>query len=115
MALNEIYKYANELVFPVASTVLSGDLVAVGTIIGVAQEDAVLGEDGDYYSTLKLDGAFKFVTVEDDIAPGANVYVNDTGVISTTATDSKFIGHCIKSGTNFAVVRLVQSSAAAAV
>lgn len=115
MALNEIYKYANELVFPVASTVVSGDLVTVGTVIGVAQEDAVTGEDGNTYSTLKLDGAFKFVTVEDDIAVGANVYVDVDGVISTTATDSKFIGHCIKSGTDYAVVRLVQSSAAAAV
>ena len=114
MALNEIYKDGNELVFPVASTVESGDLVTVGTMFGVAQNDAVLGEDGDYYATLKLNGVFKFVTTEDDIAVGANVYVSFAGVVSTTATKGKFIGHCIKSGTNYAVVRLVQNSAAAA-
>jgi len=114
MALNEIYKDGNELVFPVASTVNSGDLVAVGTLIGVAQNDAVEGEDGDFYATLKLNGVFKFVTTEDDIAVGANVYRSSTGVVSTTALNGKFIGHCIKSGTNYAVVRLVQTSAAAA-
>lgn len=115
MALNEIYKDGNELVFPVASTVVSGDLVAVGTLIGVAQNDAVEGEDGNFYATLKLNGVFKFVTVEDNIAVGANVYADVDGVVSTTSTDGKFVGHCIKSGTNYAVVRLVQNSAAAAV
>lgn len=115
MALNEIYKVASELVFPVASTVVSGDLVAVGTLVGVAQQDAITGEDGNTYATLKLDGAFKFDTADDDIAVGANVYIDVDDAVTETATDNKFIGHCVKSGTGYVVVRLSQNSAAAAV
>jgi predicted RecA/RadA family phage recombinase len=115
MALNEIYKVASELVFPVDSDVVSGDLVSVGTVVGVAQQDAITGEDGNTYATLKLDGAFKFDTADDDIAVGANVYVDVDGAVTETSTDNKFIGHCIKSGTGYVVVRLSQNSAAAAV
>jgi predicted RecA/RadA family phage recombinase len=115
MALNEIYAIGSELVFPVASTVVSGDLVSVGTVVGVALEDAITGEDGNTYTTLKLDGVFKLTTADDDIAVGANVYVDVDGAVTETATDNKFIGHCVKSGTGYVVTRLVQSSAAAAV
>jgi len=113
MALNEIYKVASELVFPVASTVVSGDLVQVGQVVGVAQQDAVLGEDGNYYATLKLDGVFKFTTSV-AVTVGANVYVTSAGVINVTASGNKFIGHAIaaKTGTTAGdvYVRLVQAA-----
>lgn len=115
MALNEIYAIASQLVFPVASTVVSGDLVSVGTVVGVALEDAITGEDGNTYTTLKLDGAFKLDTAVNNIAVGANVYVDVDGDVTNVATDNKFIGHCVKSGTGYVVVRLSQNSAAAAV
>ncbi len=111
MALNEIYKDANELVFPVAEGTVSGDLVAVGTIVGVAQQDAIVGEDGGFYATLKLNGAFQLTTADADIAPGTNVYVTALGAVTETATGNKFIGHAVKSGTDFVVVRLVQAAA----
>lgn len=95
MALNEIYKVASELVFPVASTVVSGDLVQVGQVVGVAQQDAVQGEDGNYYATLKLDGVFKF-TSSAAFAAGGNVYLTSAGVINATASGNKFIGHALK-------------------
>lgn len=110
MALNEIYKLASELVFPVASTVVSGDLVQVGELVGVAQLDAVTGEDGNTYATLKLDGVFKFDTA-DTIAAGEPVYVTSAGVVTSTATGNKFIGHAHQGGTGFVTVRLVQSAA----
>ena len=114
MALNEIYKDANELVFPVASTVVSGDIVAVGTIVGIAQNDAVTGEDGSTYATLKLNGAFKLDTAG-TFDVGQAVYIDDAEAVVETSTDCKFIGHAIKAGTGYVVVRLSQNSAAAAV
>jgi predicted RecA/RadA family phage recombinase len=114
MALNEIYKVASELVFPVASTVNSGDLVQVGQVVGVAQQDAVLGEDGNYYATLKLDGVFKFTTSV-AVTVGANVYVTSAGVINVTASGNKFIGHATKAKTTTTAgdvyVRLVSAAA----
>lgn len=114
MALNEIYKVASELVFPVASTVNSGDLVQVGQVVGVAQQDAVLGEDGNYYATLKLDGVFKFSTLV-AVTVGAAVYVTSAGVINVTASGNKFIGHAIKAKTTTTAgdvyVRLVSAAA----
>ena len=114
MALNEIYKVASELVFPVASTVNSGDLVQVGQVVGVAQQDAVLGEDGNYYATLKLDGVFKFSTLV-AVTVGAAVYVTSAGVINVTASGNKFIGHAIKAKTTTTsgdvYVRLVSAAA----
>jgi|TARA_R110000796_G_scaffold108689_4_gene219769 predicted RecA/RadA family phage recombinase len=115
MALNEIYATGSQLVFPVANTVVSGDLVSVGTVVGIALEDAIAGENAAWYTTLKLDGVFKLVTADADIAVGANVYVDVTGAVTSTSTDNKFLGHCIKSGTTYVVTRLVQSSDAAAV
>lgn len=108
MALNEIYAVANSLSFPVASTVNSGDLVQVGQVVGIAEHDAKLKEDGNYYATLKLTGAFKLDT-EDTISVGAKVYVTSLGVVTSTATSNKLIGHAIKAGTGYVVVRLQQN------
>jgi predicted RecA/RadA family phage recombinase len=98
MALNEIYKDGNELVLPVASTVKSGDLVQVGQLIGVAQNDAVTGADGNTYATLKLNGVFKFSTLV-AVTVGAAVYVTSAGVINVTASGNKFIGHAVTAKT----------------
>lgn len=113
MALNEIYKVASELAFPVASTVMSGDLVQVGQVVGVAQQDAVLGEDGNYYAILKLDGVFK-LTSSAAFAVGGNVYLTSAGVVNATASGNKFIGHAIKAKTTTTAgdvyVRLVSAA-----
>lgn len=116
MALNEIYKHANELVFPVHTSVASGDVVKVGDVVGVAQEDAVTGEDGNTYSTLKLDGAFKIaVKSGDTFDVGQKAYgvANSTsGIVpevQESATSAKLVGHVIKTITGFAIVRLAQN------
>ena len=84
MALNEIYKDGNELVLPVASTVVSGDLVQVGALVGLAQKDAYAGEDGNYYTTLKLNGVFKLTTAV-AVTVGQAVYLTSGGVVNVTA------------------------------
>lgn len=109
MALNEIYKVASELVFPVANTVKSGDLVVVGRVVGVAQQDAVTGEDGNTYATLKLDGVFKFET-EDEFTVGEIAYVTPAGEVSASgnAGINTQIGHVHQTGAGYVTVRLVQ-------
>jgi predicted RecA/RadA family phage recombinase len=114
MALNEIYNDANSLVFPVASTVKSGNLVQVGQVVGIAEKDAVTGEDGNTYTTLKLDGVFELSTLV-AVTVGAPMYVTSAGVVTTVATSNKFIGHALKAKTSTTAgpcyVRLVQSAA----
>jgi predicted RecA/RadA family phage recombinase len=108
MALNEIYKDGNELVFPVAGTVKSGDLVQVGEIIGVAQNDAVTGEDGETYATLKLNGVFELET-DVEFAIGDNVYFDGTELTDDAA--DKFIGHAYKVTSTSVLVRLSSAPA----
>lgn len=114
MALNEIYTNGNELVLPVASTVNSGDLVQVGQLIGVAQNDAVTGEDGNTYATIKMNGVFKLSTLV-AVTVGQAVYVTSAGVVNVTSTSNKFIGHAIQAKTTSVAgpvyVRLVQTAA----
>lgn len=113
MALNEIYKDGNELVLPVASTVKSGDLVQVGQLIGVAQNDAVTGENGSTYATLKMNGVFKVSTLV-AVTVGQAVYVTSAGVINVTASGNKFIGHAVTAKTTTTAgeiyVRLTQAA-----
>jgi predicted RecA/RadA family phage recombinase len=98
MALNEIYSEADSLVFPVASTVVSGQLVQVGQVVGVAEHNAKLGEDGNYYATLKLSGVFELSTLV-AVTVGAAMYVTSGGVVTTVSTSNKAIGHAIKAKT----------------
>lgn len=116
MSTNEIYTKGSELVLPVHSTVTSGDLVQVGSLVGVAQNDAVTGEDGNTYATLKMDGVFAFDEAAGSaLTVGAVAYGNDdatSGIIaevSDTNTD-KVIGHVTKLGTTQVHVRLIQSA-----
>ena len=119
MSTNEIYTKGNELVLPVHTSVTSGDLVKVGALIGVANGDAVTGEDGNTYATLKMDGVFAFTeTAESALAVGDVAYgVADatSGIVATVddaddATGAKVIGHVTKLGTSVVHVRLIQSA-----
>jgi len=116
MSENEIYTKGSELVFPVHTSVTGGDFVQVGQIVGVAQNDAVTGEDGNTYATLKMDGVFAFTEASgSSLAVGSPAYGSadgTTGVIaevSDTDTD-KLVGHVTKLGTTQVHVRLVQSA-----
>ena len=116
MALNEIYAVANSLVFPVHTSVTSGDVVKVGDIVGVAEHDAKTGENGSKYATLKLTGAFTIPFKSGDTFDvGQKAYgVADgtSGIIAEvqeSATSAKLVGHVIKVTATDAVVRLAQN------
>lgn len=116
MALNEIYKDADSLVFPVHTSVVSGDVVKVGDIVGVAENTAVTGEDGGKYATLKLNGAFEVpFKANDTFEVGQKAYgVADgtSGIIpeaQESDTNAKLMGHVIKVLTATVVVRLAQN------
>jgi predicted RecA/RadA family phage recombinase len=119
MSLNEIYTKGSELVFPVHTSVDSGDLVKVGNIIGVAQNDAVTGENGSTYATLKLDGVFAFTEADGstlavgDVAYG--VADSTSGIIATVDDDDEaagavVVGHVTKVAGAIVHVRLLQSA-----
>lgn len=116
MALNEIYKDANELVFPVNTAVVKGNVVKVGDIVGVAQNTAVTGEDGNKYATLKLNGAFEIAFKSGDTFDvGQKAYGvanSTTGVIpeaQESLTSAKLLGHVIKVTASTVIVRLAQN------
>ena len=116
MALNEIYKDANELVFPVNTAVVKGNVVKVGDIVGVAQNSAVTGEDGNKYATLKLNGAFEIAFKSGDTFDvGQKAYGvanGTTGVVpeaQESATSAKLLGHVIKVTASTVIVRLAQN------
>lgn len=113
MALNEIYKDADSLVFPVNTAVVSGSVVAVEDVIGVAENKAVTGSDGAKYATLRLKGAFQIpVKSGDTFDVGQKAYGvpnATTGIIpevQESATSAKLVGHVVKVITGFAIVRL---------
>jgi len=54
---------------PVDESVESGDVVVVGELAGIAEIDAKLEDDGNYYTTLALEGIAN-VPTEDDYAVG---------------------------------------------
>ena len=116
MALNEIYTDASSLVFPVNTAVVKGNVVKVGDIVGVAENTAVTGEDGNKYATLKLDGAFEMPFKSGDTFDvGQKAYGvanGTTGVIpeaQESATSAKLMGHVTKVLTATVVVRLAQN------
>lgn len=118
MSLNEIYTKGSELVFPVNAAVDSGDLVQVGRLVGVAQNDAVTGENGSTFATLKLDGVFAFneptgsALAVGDVAYGV---ANSTTKIIPSVNDAddaagaKAIGHVTKVSGDVIHVRLSQT------
>jgi predicted RecA/RadA family phage recombinase len=116
MSTNEIYTKASELVLPVHTSVTSGDLVQVVELLGVAQNDAVTGEDGNTYATLKMDGVFAFTEAAGsalavgDVAYGA---ADGTSGIIAEVSDTntgKVLGHVTKLGTSVVHVRFIQSA-----
>lgn len=116
MALNEIYKDANELVFPVNTAVVKGNVVKVGDIVGVAQNTAVTGEDGNKYATLKLNGAFEIAFKSGDtfdVGQKAYGVANvTTGVVpeaQESSSSAKLLGHVIKVTASTVIVRLAQN------
>lgn len=63
---------------PVANTIKSGDLVRVGNLVGIAEIDAQQGRDGNYYTTLALEG-IAHSPITGAVTVGAALYTTDAG------------------------------------
>jgi hypothetical protein len=109
MALNEIYRDGEAISYKVNSAVRSGMFVVLGGtagatdaaatgIVGVAETDATLGADGNYYATLRHIGVFTGTTAL-AVAPGTALYLASAATygtaLTTTATSNYFVGHAI--------------------
>lgn len=101
MALNEIFVNADSLDYAVPDTVESGDLVAVGDIIGVAETDAAEGDDGLYYATLRHKGVFAFSLIG-AVTAGEAIYAvtadlpDGVDTVQTDSTSATLVGHAVR-------------------
>lgn len=120
MATNEILKDANVVTIVVDSAVTSGDLVAKGGLIGVAQTD--YDAEG---TPIKLNGAHTLPLAATTTVGGA-VYAHEADgsalvtdgtvvpLLNVTATTGTIIGHALEavtvsSGTKDVIVRLAKA------
>jgi predicted RecA/RadA family phage recombinase len=101
MALNQIYANADSLSYNLGAVdpaIVSGEFVVIGGIVGVAETDAALRADGNYWVTLRHVGVFAGTTA-DAVAVGDALYIaaaatNGTA-LTTTATGNELVGYAI--------------------
>lgn len=107
MALNQIYANADSLSYNLGNSnpnIVSGEFVVLGGIVGVAETDAALRADGNYWVTLRHVGVFAGTTA-DAVTVGAALYIaaaatNGTALTTagtttngTTTTSNKLVGY----------------------
>lgn len=80
MATNEIFRDGDSLPWKVGSTVLSGDIVVFASgLVGIAETDAELREDGAYWATVRTKGVWAIpVTAGTAFVGGISVYASAT-------------------------------------
>lgn len=76
---------------PVVEAVVSGDVVRVGALVGIAQIDAELGRDGAFYTTLAIEGIAHApltgaVRVGEPIYTSTASALGSAGVVATLTT-----------------------------
>jgi predicted RecA/RadA family phage recombinase len=83
----------------VANTVVSGNIVRVGDLLGVAETSAALGADGSYYATVGFPGV---VTVTTELASAIYTATaagaNNLGVLAaltTTVSTNRLVGYTL--------------------
>lgn len=93
MALNEIYRDADSVPYPVASDVSAGELVVFASgLVGVAEVDAKANEAGNgYVATLRTKGIWAFSMGTGAVVTGTAIYATSTpvagqGVVGTLTT-----------------------------
>lgn len=87
MAMNEIYRDAVSLPYPVDGSVASGDLVAFASgLVGVAETDAKANESATgFVATIRVDGVFAIPTGGNDAGIGESAEVTlPTGNVGET-------------------------------
>lgn len=105
MAMNHAFVFDNTYPVPAPATVEGGDLIKVGTLIGVAQFDPVQGDIAGapgLKTTVYLNGIHRFTGPAGAVTVGAKVYALDTELaagtqtVSTTATNGTYIGVAVE-------------------
>ena len=87
MAMNEVYRDAVSLPWPVEEGVVSGDLVAFASgLVGVAETDAKANEAGNgFVATVRVDGVFTIPAGDNEAGVGeAATVVLPTGNVGET-------------------------------
>lgn len=102
MALNEIYRDADSVPYPVAEAVSSGDLVVFASgLVGVAETDAKPNEAGTgFVATIRTKGIFVFPFGATAVVAGTAIYASSTpaagvgvvGTLTATASDNDLVG-----------------------
>jgi len=108
MALNEVLAEAYSANYAVNTAVRAGMFVVLGGsagsahkigIVGIAETDAKLGDDGLYYATLRHVGSFIGTTAV-ATTPGSPLYLASAATygtaLTTTATANYFVGYATK-------------------
>ncbi|RHA38733.1 capsid cement protein [Cellulomonas rhizosphaerae] len=105
MATNEVYKDANSIPLPVPSGVVSGEVVVVGALVGVAQTD----RDADGNATVKRNGGHRVTAAAATYAAGDTIYAHASGggavaggrvgLIDKTSTTGTVIGYSLEAKT----------------
>lgn len=87
MSMNEVYRDAVSLPWPVEETVVSGDLVAFASgLVGVAEVSAKPNEQGTgFVATIRVDGVFNIPAGANDAGIGESAEVTlPTGNVGET-------------------------------
>ena len=98
------FQNGNIVTFTAAATVLSGEVVAMGQLVGVAVIDAAIGEEFEAV----IEGAC-VMPVKDaiTIVAGEKVYlITEESVITNVATDNVACGFALTGGTSEVKVKL---------
>jgi predicted RecA/RadA family phage recombinase len=107
MALNEVFRNANHLGLPVNAAVVSGDVVVLGAIAGIAQT-SYSARDGK--ATVWFDGAYELVVANGTYTVGQPIYAHAAGggapvdgtkapLLDGTSATGVLLGHSIEAKT----------------
>lgn len=130
MALNEVFKEADNLSLPVPDGTLSGAPLRIGILNAVAQTDeggrtavvnGITQETGgignkDNFASVKFTGAWR-LTVTGTLAVGQAVYITGAGALTATATGNFLFGAALRakgSGSGETIVKILQPGQTAA-
>lgn len=104
MATNEVFRDAEHITLPVVASVVSGEVVVVGALIGVAQTD----RDTDGNATVWRKGGYTVQAAAATYAVGDTIYGHATGgaavtarvgLIDKTSTTGTIIGYSLEAKT----------------
>jgi hypothetical protein len=130
VALNEVFKEADNLSLPVPDGTLSGTALRVGILNAVAQTDeggrtvvvnGITQETGgvgnkDNFASLKFSGGWR-LPVTGALTVGQAVYITGAGALTATATGNFLFGAALRAkgtGLGDAIVKILQPGQTAA-